>query len=57
MHRPIMGMFRFRQELMNSHETSRRYALNPNLKLNGNIFSKIANRVKSVFTANAVALA
>lgn len=27
------------------------------LKINGNIFSKIANRVKSVFTANAVALA
>lgn len=26
-------------------------------KINGNIFSKIANRVKSVFTANAVALA
>lgn len=27
-----MGMLWFRQELTNTHETSRRYALNPNLK-------------------------
>lgn len=53
----FMGMFWFRQELMNTHETSRSYALNNNQKINGNIFSKIANRVKSLFTANAVALA
>jgi hypothetical protein len=52
-----MGMLWFRQELMNTQETSRSYALNNTKKLNGNILTKIANKVKSLFTANAVALA
>ena len=39
------------------YNTSRRYALNPNYKLNGNIFNKVVNKVKSLFAVNCVAFA
>ena len=38
-----------------NHNTSRRNALNPNYKLNGNIFNKVVNKVKSLFAVNCVA--
>lgn len=53
----LWGCIWFRQELMNTHETSRRYASNPQLKINGNFFSKIANKVKSLFATSTVAFA
>lgn len=43
---------------MKSHNTSRRDALNLKLKkLNGNLFSKFTNKVKSLFAFNCVAFA
>lgn len=39
------------------YNTSRRYALNPKIKLNGNILKQFANKVKSLFTTNVVAFA
>lgn len=42
-----MGMYQHSTEIITYYETSKK-----NKKINGNIFSKVANKVKSLFSLN-----
>ena len=53
----IMGLFLVSTGAIEYYNISRRYALNPKLKLNGNIFNKAINKVKSLFAVNSVSFA
>ena len=53
----IMGLFLVSTGAIEYYNISRRHASNPKLKLNGNIFNKAINKVKSLFAVNSVSFA
>ena len=52
-----MGLFLVSTGAIEYHNIGRRYASNPTLKLNGNIFNKAINKIKSLFAVNSVSFA
>jgi hypothetical protein len=53
----FMGLFLVSTGAIEYYNISRRHASNPKLKLNGNIFNKAINKVKSLFAVNSVSFA